>query len=39
MAAFGPLGRCEIITDAGHLVWLDQPERCSTLTIDLLKRS
>jgi pimeloyl-ACP methyl ester carboxylesterase len=37
MAALAPHGRCEIIADAGHIVWLDQPARCSKLTIEFLK--
>ena len=37
MAALAPHARCEILADAGHIVWLDQPERCSKLTIDFLK--
>ncbi len=37
MAALAPHARCEIVADAGHIVWLDQPEQCSKLTIDFLK--
>ncbi|MGO9205639.1 MAG: hypothetical protein ACLQBX_05515, partial [Candidatus Limnocylindrales bacterium] len=37
MAALAPHARCEIVADAGHIVWLDQPERCSKLTIEFLK--
>lgn len=32
MAALAPNARCEIIEDAGHLPFLDQPERCAQLT-------
>jgi len=28
--------RTEVLEDAGHLVWLDQPQRCAELTIDFL---
>jgi pimeloyl-ACP methyl ester carboxylesterase len=38
MAALAPHARCEVIADAGHIVWLDQPERCSILTIEFLKQ-
>jgi 2-hydroxy-6-oxo-octa-2,4-dienoate hydrolase len=38
MAALAPYARSVIVADAGHIVWLDQPERCSKLTIDFLKR-
>lgn len=37
MAALAPRARCEVIEDAGHVVWLDQPERCSKLVIEFLK--
>ncbi len=37
MAALAPHARCEIVADAGHIVWLDQPRRCSELTIEFLK--
>ena len=29
MAALMPHGRCEEVADAGHLPWLDQPDRCA----------
>jgi pimeloyl-ACP methyl ester carboxylesterase len=29
MAGLMPNGRCEVISDAGHLVWLDQPNICA----------
>jgi pimeloyl-ACP methyl ester carboxylesterase len=38
MAALAPHARCEVVADAGHIVWLDQPERCSSLTIGFLRR-
>jgi len=37
MASLAPRARCEVIRDAGHLVWLDQPEQCAKLTINSLK--
>jgi pimeloyl-ACP methyl ester carboxylesterase len=37
MAALAPHARCEVVADAGHIVWLDKPEQCSKLTIDFLK--
>ena len=39
MAALAPHARCEILSDAGHIVWLDQPEQCSKLTIEFLKHA
>jgi len=30
MAALAPRARCEVVRDAGHLVWLDQTEHCLT---------
>ena len=39
MAALAPHGRCEVVADAGRVVWFDQPEKCSKLTIDFLKSS
>lgn len=36
MAALAPHARCEVVRDAGHLVWLDQPEACAKLTINFL---
>jgi pimeloyl-ACP methyl ester carboxylesterase len=38
MADLAPHARCEVVADAGHIVWLDQPERCSNLMIGFLKR-
>ena len=38
MASIIPNGRCEIVQDAGHLLWLDQLERCASMTIEFLKR-
>jgi pimeloyl-ACP methyl ester carboxylesterase len=37
MASIAPHARCEIIPDAGHLVWLDQPDRCTKLMIEFLR--
>ncbi len=37
MAALAPHARCEVVQDAGHLVWLDQPTRCAQLTVGFLK--
>jgi pimeloyl-ACP methyl ester carboxylesterase len=37
MAALAPHARCEVVADAGHIAWLDQPKRCSNLTIEFLK--
>jgi pimeloyl-ACP methyl ester carboxylesterase len=37
MSALAPHARCEVVADAGHIVWLDQPKRCSMLTIEFLK--
>jgi pimeloyl-ACP methyl ester carboxylesterase len=37
MALLAPHARCEMVADAGHIVWLDQPARCSKLTIEFLK--
>lgn len=37
MAALAPNARCEIIPDAGHLVWLDQPGACIRVLIEFLK--
>ena len=37
MAQMMPRGRSEIVTDAGHLAWLDQPERVSGLIADFLR--
>ncbi len=37
MAAIAPHAHCEILPDAGHIAWLDQPERCAQLTIEFLK--
>ena len=31
MAALAPYARCEVVADAGHAVWIDQPERCAQL--------
>jgi pimeloyl-ACP methyl ester carboxylesterase len=37
MAELAPNARCEIVADAGHLVWLDQPHICTKLMVDFLK--
>jgi pimeloyl-ACP methyl ester carboxylesterase len=37
MAELTPNGRCEIVADAGHLVWLDQPRVCTKLILDFLR--
>jgi pimeloyl-ACP methyl ester carboxylesterase len=37
MAALAPNARCEVVSDAGHLVWLDQPVICTSLTTEFLK--
>jgi 2-hydroxy-6-oxonona-2,4-dienedioate hydrolase len=37
MARMMASGRCEVIGSAGHLVWLDQTERCVALTRDFLR--
>ncbi len=31
MARLVPVGRCEVIPEAGHLPWLDQPDLCARL--------
>ena len=38
MASLALHARCEVIRDAGHLVWLDQPNECARITLDFLKR-
>jgi pimeloyl-ACP methyl ester carboxylesterase len=37
MAAMTPNARCEVLADAGHIIWLDQPERCAASSIKFLK--
>ncbi|MGZ5094203.1 MAG: alpha/beta fold hydrolase [Burkholderiales bacterium] len=37
MATMAPKARCEVLSDAGHLIWVDQPERCARLSVDFLK--
>src|SRR5262245_14921696 len=37
MAKLAPNARCEVLPDAGHLPWLDQPESCSRLVTEFLK--
>ena len=36
MARMAPNARCEVVPDAGHLLWIDQPEKCSQLTQQFL---
>jgi pimeloyl-ACP methyl ester carboxylesterase len=36
MAALIPQGKLEVVKDAGHLVWLDQIDRCTNLVTGLL---
>ena len=36
MAALMPRGRLEIVQDAGHLVWVDQPDKCTDLVCKFL---
>jgi pimeloyl-ACP methyl ester carboxylesterase len=37
MAALMANAHCEIIPDAGHLVWLDQPNACSIIIKEFLR--
>ena len=37
MAALAANARCEIIPDAGHLVWLDQPDACMRIMMEFLR--
>ncbi len=37
MAKLAPKARCEVLRDAGHLPWLDQPEECNRLVLEFLK--
>lgn len=37
MADLAPHARCEILPDAGHLPWLDQPDACSRMVAEFLK--
>src|SRR5262245_46787586 len=37
MAQLAPNARCEVVRDAGHLPWLDQPEACARLVIEFAK--
>jgi pimeloyl-ACP methyl ester carboxylesterase len=37
MVPLAPNAQFKIVADAGHIVWFDQPEQCSKLTIDFLK--
>ena len=37
MAALAPRAAFKLVPDAGHLLWLDQPEVCAELMINFLK--
>jgi len=37
MARLMPKARCQVLSDAGHLPWLDQPEECNRLVLKFLK--
>ena len=37
MAAIAPHAQCEVVPEAGHLPWLDQPDRCATLVANFLR--
>jgi pimeloyl-ACP methyl ester carboxylesterase len=36
VAAMAPHARCEVVSDAGHAVFFDQPELCNTLVMEFL---
>ena len=36
MAALAPRARCEVLPDAGHWAWMDQPELCARLSMQFL---
>ena len=36
LAKLAPRARCEVLEDAGHEVWIDQPERCAELVSSFL---
>jgi pimeloyl-ACP methyl ester carboxylesterase len=36
MARLMPKARCQVVSDAGHLPWLDQPEECNRLVLKFL---
>ncbi len=38
MAALAPNAKCEIVSDAGHVLWLDQLEICISLINNFLRR-
>lgn len=38
MANLIPDASCTVVKDAGHLVWMDQPTKCSTLLKDFLNQ-
>jgi len=37
MAALAPHAKCEVVADAGHAVWIDQPEQCAQLVTAFLE--
>lgn len=37
MAALAPHARCEVVADAGHAAWIDQPDRCTRLVMEFLR--
>ncbi len=37
MADIAPNARCKVLPDAGHLPWLDQPDKCSRMVAEFLK--
>jgi pimeloyl-ACP methyl ester carboxylesterase len=36
MCKLMPNARIEVLQDAGHLAWVDQPRRCSELIVNFL---
>jgi hypothetical protein len=39
MAKLMPKAQCQVLSDAGHLPWLDQPEECNRLVAKFLKEA
>jgi len=39
MAKLMPQARCDVLSDAGHLPWLDQPQECNRLVLGFLKEA
>jgi pimeloyl-ACP methyl ester carboxylesterase len=37
MAKMAPRARCDVVRDAGHHVWVDQPKHAARLTMEFLK--